>query len=150
MCSLRVLGPNHPHTAEVYIELGTLYVQQRVIPEAINAIEKGFFVYEASLGKFANATLNTAAKLSLLHLENGNLEKTKNFVEKVLVGYEKVVAGLIEADDVDVDKVRNIIAKFDEGLEVAEKYWKSAADTKFERIVRTKKKEMKMIKEKFL
>lgn len=150
MCSLRVLGPNHPHTAEVYIELGTLYVQQRVIPEAINAIEKGFFVYEAALGKLANATLTTAAKLALLHLENGNLEKTKSFVERVLNGYEKIVSGLVEEDEVDVGKVRNLVGKFEEGLEVAEKYWKNAGDSKFERTVRAKKKEMKRIWEKFL
>ena len=150
MCSLRVLGPNHPHTAEVYIELGTLYVQQRVVPEAINAIEKGFFVYEAALGKLANATLSTAAKLAMLHLENGNLEKTKSFVEKVLNGCEKVVGGMVEEDEVDADKVRSVIGRFDEGLEIAEKYWKSAGDTKFERVVRGKKKEMKRIKEKMM
>jgi tetratricopeptide (TPR) repeat protein len=150
MCSLRVLGPNHPHTAEVYIELGTLYVQQGNIPDALNAIEKGFFVYEASLGKYAHATLTTAGKLALLHFQHGTVEKSREFIEKTIIGYEKIIQGLVEQKDVNSDQVFTAVQKIEEVFEIAEKYCSSAGDSKFERFLRNKVKEVKKLKAKWV
>ena len=42
----RVLGPNHMHTAEVYMDFGRLYLKMGSKDQALNSFEKAFTIYE--------------------------------------------------------------------------------------------------------
>mmetsp|Transcript_15443 Transcript_15443/g.2580 ORF Transcript_15443/g.2580 Transcript_15443/m.2580 type:complete len:82 (+) Transcript_15443:2697-2942(+) len=63
-CCLRVLGPNHPHTAEVYLEIGKLYLTMEIPNEAMVSLEKSHAIYTASLGEFSLSTINAGFNLA--------------------------------------------------------------------------------------
>ncbi len=61
----RVLGPNHLHTAEVYMNFGRLYLRMNDKEQALENIEKAYLIYDAAIetaieknyGLLANAAL---------------------------------------------------------------------------------------------
>lgn len=58
VCCLRVLGPNHVQTAEVYMDYGRLYLRMDNKEEALIHFEKAYLIYDATFGK---STLETAS-----------------------------------------------------------------------------------------
>lgn len=94
MCCLRVLGPNHPHTAEVYIELGSLYLRLEDQAESLSAFEKGYSIYEASIGKHSIITVNAGVQLAQLLIEQGRYDQAKPIISHCCEVHEIIIEQL--------------------------------------------------------
>lgn len=60
VCCTRILGPNHPYTGEVYLDLGNLTLKMQMKIEALGYFEKAFYVFEASKGADSIECANTS------------------------------------------------------------------------------------------
>lgn len=60
ICSLRMLGPNHIQTAEIYIDFGRLYLRMKNKDDSLTNFEHAFLIYESYFGLNALPTANAA------------------------------------------------------------------------------------------
>jgi tetratricopeptide (TPR) repeat protein len=75
ICCTRVLGPNHLHTAEVYMDYGRLYLKMNNKEQALASIEKAYLIYESSIEKSQLPLANAALQLATI------LEDQRRFKE---------------------------------------------------------------------
>jgi tetratricopeptide (TPR) repeat protein len=58
MCCIRVLGPNHLHTAQVYMDFGRLQNKLNNKEEALSCFEKAYLIYESAFGGISKLRIN--------------------------------------------------------------------------------------------
>ena len=77
MCCTRILGSNHPHTGEVYIDLANLSLKMQQKEEALKYYEKAFLVFEASKSPDCLECAVTSYQMATLLLSFGNFFSKK-------------------------------------------------------------------------
>jgi tetratricopeptide (TPR) repeat protein len=100
VCCTRVLGPNHPYTGEVYLDLGNLTLKMHLKEEALNYFEKAFYVFEASKGENSIECANTSYQMATLLLSFGRIKEAMSSTINSMRIYEreeeKYVENLLE------------------------------------------------------
>jgi tetratricopeptide (TPR) repeat protein len=81
MCCLKVLGPNHSLTAEVYMELGHYYSTVGLPADALSLVEKAFAVYESNEGRKSMAAASAALIIAQLTDHLGRRDQALQMVE---------------------------------------------------------------------
>lgn len=73
VCCIRILGPNHTHTGEVYMDLANLMLRMGQREEALNNFEKAYLVFEASKGPECADCAATSYQMANIQLGFGNI-----------------------------------------------------------------------------
>jgi len=89
VCCTRILGPNHPYTAGVYLDLGNLTLKMRESEEALNYFEKAFYVFQASKGEDSIECANTSYMMATLLILSGKVNETTQAVLHAMRIYER-------------------------------------------------------------
>lgn len=71
VCCVRILGPNHAHTGEVYTDLANLMLRMGQKDEALNNFEKAYLVFEAAKGSECDDCAATSFQMANIQLGFG-------------------------------------------------------------------------------
>eukprot|EP01022_Parablepharisma_sp_SALTPOND_P010992 TRINITY_DN1454_c0_g2_i1.p1 TRINITY_DN1454_c0_g2~~TRINITY_DN1454_c0_g2_i1.p1 ORF type:complete len:1135 (-),score=143.33 TRINITY_DN1454_c0_g2_i1:10055-13459(-) len=88
----RVLGPNHLHTADVYMDIGRLWLKMGNKGQALDNIEKAYLIYEASIETSIEKNYALLANAALLL--GGIIESQRRYKEALV--YARKAAELYE------------------------------------------------------
>ncbi len=66
ICCARVLGPNHVRTAEIYMDIGRLYLRMNNKEQALSNIEKAYLIYESAMERCTIPLAEAAFQLATI------------------------------------------------------------------------------------
>ena len=83
MISEKVLGEEHPYTADSYNNLAMVYYSQGRYKEAEELYKKALLIREKVLGEEHPDTATSYNNLALVYYSQGRYEKQKNCIRKL-------------------------------------------------------------------
>jgi hypothetical protein len=88
-CS-KVLGPNHIQTAEVYMDIGRLYLKMHSKHEALVNFQAAFYIYQSYFGKQSIPSANAAFHIASIMEEHNRLGEACEFALIASDAYSKI------------------------------------------------------------
>jgi len=82
ICCARVLGPNHSHTAEVYMDFARLYLKMNNKEQALSNIEKAYLIYESSMERNISQLASAAFQLATIMEEQRRYKDALPYARK--------------------------------------------------------------------
>mmetsp|Transcript_40131 Transcript_40131/g.35734 ORF Transcript_40131/g.35734 Transcript_40131/m.35734 type:complete len:113 (-) Transcript_40131:35-373(-) len=97
---MAILGANHSHTGDVYLDLGSLTDKMDLKDEALKYYEKAYAVFETTKGKKAIECGQTSHHMARLLLTSGQIKDSLRNAQRATEIYEshgdKFVENILE------------------------------------------------------